>query len=79
MEFAKEIFTQIGENSEKLRPISQESLVRSAKRPRYTPLSSEKLCRETGFSARPWQTVLEEFLQECAKEKPELPPGAWFD
>lgn len=79
MEFAKEIFAQIGENSEKLCPISQTALVRPAKRPRYTPFSNEKLCRETGFSARPWQAVLEEFLQECANERPELPPGAWFD
>lgn len=65
--FAKMIFELIGENPDRVIPLSSASLVRDAVRPKYSVLSHQ-CWSNTGIHAmRPWQDALENQIDEIKK------------
>lgn len=55
-EFAKEIFTQAGMDNVELKPCSSEDFPRPAKRPQYSIMDNQNLCRS-------WQAALHDYLE----------------
>jgi dTDP-4-dehydrorhamnose reductase len=60
-EFAREIFRREG-LPVTVTPTTTAALARPARRPLYSTLDCGKLARDTGFTPRPWQEALAEYL-----------------
>jgi dTDP-4-dehydrorhamnose reductase len=64
VEYGREILTIAGIDKEII-PICFDELKRPARRPSYSVLSNEALCKE-GLGMRPWQVALKEFMMRPA-------------
>lgn len=61
-EFAKKIFELAGNTKVKVTPVTTEQFVRPAPRPAYSPLDTRLLRLALGWSPKPWDEALAEYL-----------------
>lgn len=64
--FAREILRQVG-SSKEVRPISSSQFAAKARRPGYSVLDCGKLAAAAGYTFRPWQEGLAEYLSVRAE------------
>lgn len=60
--FAKKIFELAGNTRVKVSPVTTEQFVRPAPRPAYSPLDTRLLRLALGWSPRPWEQALAEYM-----------------
>ena len=60
--FAKKIFELAGNTKVKVTPVTTEQFVRPAPRPAYSPMDTRLLRLALGWSPRPWEEALAEYL-----------------
>jgi dTDP-4-dehydrorhamnose reductase len=60
--FAKKIFELAGNNRVKVSPVTTQQFVRPAPRPAYSALDTRLLRLAIGWSPRPWEAALAEYL-----------------
>ena len=61
--FAKKIFELAGNTKVKVTPVTTEQFVRPAPRPAYSPMDTRLLRLALGWSPRPWEEALAEYLR----------------
>ena len=61
--FARKIFELAGNTKVKVTPVTTEQFVRPAPRPAYSPLDTRLLRLALGWSPRPWEEALAEYLR----------------
>ena len=61
--FAKKIFELAGNTKVKVTPVTTEQFVRPAPRPAYSPMDTRLLRLALGWSPRPWEETLAEYLR----------------
>lgn len=67
-EFALKILESARIEDVKVNPISSKTYNRPAERPAYSALNCSKFEKETGFTLRPWEDALAEYLESFKKE-----------
>lgn len=63
--FAKKIFEITGNTKVKVTPVTTEQFVRPAPRPAYSPMDTRLLRLALGWSPKPWEKALNEYLEAC--------------
>ena len=61
--FARKVFELSGNTRVRVMPVTTEQFVRPALRPAYSPLDTRLLRLALGWSPRPWEEALTEYLQ----------------
>ena len=61
--FARKVFELSGNTRVRVMPVTTEQFVRPAPRPAYSPLDTRLLRLALGWSPRPWEEALTEYLQ----------------
>lgn len=61
-ELARKVFTLVGENAERITPISSSQISRPAQRPAYSVLSNNRWVREGFKPLRNWEVALEDAM-----------------
>ena len=61
--FAKKIFELAGNTKVKVTPVTTDRFVRPAPRPAYSPMDTRLLRLALGWSPRPWEEALAEYLR----------------
>ena len=61
--FAKKIFELAGNTKVKVAPVTTGQFVRPAPRPSYSPMDTRLLRLALGWSPKPWEEALEEYLR----------------
>ena len=62
--FAKKIFELAGNTKVKVAPVTTEQFVRPAPRPAYSPMDTRLLRLALGWSPKPWEDALKEYLKD---------------
>ena len=62
--FAKKIFEIAGNTKVRVTPVTTEQLARPAPRPAYSPLDTRLLRLASGWSPKPWEEALAEYLNQ---------------